>query len=143
MSSANDRTGDEATIVRATMRLARRLRQSAPSAELTSGGLGLLITLYRGGPMSAAALAHCEGLQPQSLSRLLARMERDGLIERKADVADGRRRVIAVTRRGLGALDWAMSQRRRWLSAVMTDRLNEHERSILLQASELMLRIAS
>lgn len=93
--------------------------------------------------MSAAALARCEGLQPQSLSRLLARMERDGLIDRKADIADGRRGVIAVTRRGLGALDWAMSQRRRWLSAVMTDRLNEQERSILLQASELMLRIAS
>ena len=125
------------------MRLARRLRQSAPSAELTGGGLGLLITLYRGGPMSAAALARCEGLQPQSLSRLLARMERDGLIERQADLADRRRGVIVVTHRGLGALDWAMSQRRRWLSAVMTDRLDARERSILLQAAELMLRIAS
>lgn len=93
--------------------------------------------------MSAAALARCEGLQPQSLSRLLVRMERDGLIERKADVADRRRGIIAVTPRGLGALDWAMAQRRRWLSAVMTDRLDEQERSILLQAAELMLRIAS
>lgn len=93
--------------------------------------------------MSAAALARCEGLQPQSLSRLLARMERDGLIERQTDVADRRRGVIAVTQRGLGALDKAMSQRRCWLSAVMTDRLDEEERSILLQASALMLRIAS
>lgn len=143
MSSADDRATDEATIVRATMRLARRLRQSAPSAELTDGGLGLLVALYRGGPMSAAALARCEGLQPQSLSRLLARMERDGLIERQTDVADRRRGVIAVTQRGLGALDKAMSQRRCWLSAVMTDRLDEEERSILLQASALMLRIAS
>ncbi|MCI4588862.1 MarR family transcriptional regulator [Sphingobium sp. BYY-5] len=143
MSSGDDRTSEEATIVRAAMRLARRLRQSAPSTELTGGGLGLLVTLSQGGPMSAAALARCEGLQPQSLSRLLARMERDGLIERKADVADRRRGVIAVTRRGLEALNGAMSQRRRWLSAVMTDRLNEQERSILLQAAELMLRIAS
>jgi DNA-binding MarR family transcriptional regulator len=143
MSSGDDRTSEEATIVRAAMRLARRLRQSAPSAELTGGGLGLLVTLYQGGPMSAAALARCEGLQPQSLSRLLARMERDGLIERKADVVDRRRGVIAVTRRGLEALNGAMSQRRRWLSAVMTDRLNDQERSVLLQAAELMLRIAS
>lgn len=143
MSSADDRASDEAIIVRAAMRLARRLRQSASSAELTGGGLGLLVTLYRDGPMSAATLARCEGLQPQSLSRLLVRMERDGLIERKADVTDRRRGVIAVTQRGLGAVDRAMSQRRRWLSAVMTDRLDERERSILLQAAELMLRIAS
>lgn len=93
--------------------------------------------------MSAASLARSEGLQPQSLSRLLARMERNGLIERTADAQDGRRQVIAVTQRGLGALDWAMTQRRRWLSAVMTDRLNEQEQAILLQAAELMLRIAT
>lgn len=134
---------DEAIIVRATMRFVRRLRQAAPSNELTGGGLALLATLHRGGPMSAATLARNEGLQPQSLSRLLARMARDGLIERASDTIDRRRQAITVTRHGMAALNRAMTQRRRWLSATMADRLDERERAVLLEASELMLRIAS
>lgn len=93
--------------------------------------------------MSAAAFARSEGLQPQSLSRLLARMSRDGLIERASDAIDKRRQAITVTRRGQAALNQAMAQRRRWLSVAMADRLDEREQALLLEASELMLRIAS
>ncbi|POA57586.1 transcriptional regulator, partial [Pseudomonas sp. GW460-R15] len=85
MSSAHDRESDEARIVRAVLRLARAMRRSAGAAELTGGGLALIATLYRNGPMSAVALARAEGLQPQSLSRLLVRMEGDSLIERTVD----------------------------------------------------------
>jgi DNA-binding MarR family transcriptional regulator len=83
-----------------------------------------------------------EGLQPQSLSRLLVRMEADALIERTVDPEDRRRHLITLTPRGLGALDWAMTQRRRWLSAVMAERLSDLERETLLAAAEIMLRIA-
>jgi len=142
MSSVSDREGYEAPIVRAVLRLARALRRSAPAAELTGGALALVATLYRKGPLSAVALARAEGLQPQSLSRLLVRMEADALIERAMDPDDRRRHVITLTPRGLGALDWAMTQRRRWLGAVMAERLNDTERATLLAAAEIMLRIA-
>ena len=142
MSSVSDREGYEARIVRAVLRLARALRRSAPAAELTGGALALVATLYRKGPLSAVALARAEGLQPQSLSRLLVRMEADALIERAVDPDDRRRHVITLTPRGLGALDWAMTQRRRWLGAVMAERLNDTERATLLAAAEIMLRIA-
>ncbi|HJT39112.1 MAG TPA: MarR family transcriptional regulator [Sphingobium sp.] len=143
MSNTDELGAGEAIIVRAAMRLARRLRQAAPSTELTGGGLALLATLYRSGSMSAATLARSEGLQPQSLSRLLSRMSRDGLIERTSDAIDKRCQIITVTPRGLGALNLAMTQRRRWLTATMADRLDERERTLLLEAAELMLRIAS
>jgi DNA-binding MarR family transcriptional regulator len=142
MSSAQDRDGDEAVIVRAVLRLARRLRQSVPASELTGGALGLVAALHRGGPMSAASLARSEGLQPQSLSRLLARLERQAFIERGVDPADRRRQVIEVTRSGLGALDRAIAHRRSWLAEAMADRLDEAERAELLRAAALMLRIA-
>lgn len=102
----------------------------------------MVATLYRMGPLSAVALARAEGLQPQSLSRLLVRMEADALIERAVDPDDRRRHVITLTPRGLGALDWAMTQRRRWLGAVMAERLSNAERATLLAAAEIMLRIA-
>ena len=128
--------------MRAVLRLARALRRSAPAAELTGGALALVATLYRKGPLSAVALARAEGLQPQSLSRLLVRMEADALIERAVDRDDRRCHVITLTPRGLGALDWAMTQRRRWLGSVMAERLSDAERATLLAAAEIMLRIA-
>ncbi|WP_426257482.1 MarR family winged helix-turn-helix transcriptional regulator [Sphingomonas sp. DC1600-2] len=142
MSSANDRESDEAQIVRAVLRLARAMRRSARAAELTGGALALIATLYRKGPLSAVALARAEGLQPQSLSRLLVRMEAGMLIERGIDPEDRRRHVITLTSRGRNALRSAMTQRREWLGSVMAERLNETERASLRAAAEIMLRIA-
>ena len=142
MSSTSDEESNEARIVRAVLRLSRAMRRSAPAAELTGGALALVATLHRKGPLSAVALARAEGLQPQSLSRLLVRMEADTLIERTVDPEDRRRHVIMLTPRGLGALNWAMTQRRRRLGAVMAERLSDDERATLLAAAEIMLRIA-
>lgn len=128
--------------MRAVLRLSRSLRRSAPAVELTGGALALIATLYRRGPLSAVALARAEGLQPQSLSRLLLRLEGDALIERAVDPEDRRRHVITLTPRGLGALDCAMTQRRRWLGTVMAERLSDEERATLLAAAEIMLRLA-
>jgi DNA-binding MarR family transcriptional regulator len=143
MSRETDREGDEARIVRAVLRLARALRRSAPAVELTGGALALLATLYRQGPLSAVALARAEGLQPQSLSRLLARMEGDALIEREVDPRDRRRQIITLTPRGRGALGWAMTQRRTWLGAAMEARLSDAERATLVAAAETMLKLAA
>lgn len=143
MPSRTDWESKEAEIVRAVLRLARALRRSAPAAELTGGALALVAILHRMGPLSAVALARAEGLQPQSLSRLLVRMEADGLIERAIDPEDRRRHVITLTSRGLGALDWAMTQRRRWLGTVMAEGLSEAERATLLAAAEIMLKLAN
>lgn len=142
MPSTTDRESNEARIVRAVLRLARALRRSAPAAELTGGALALLAALHRSGPLSAVALARAEGLQPQSLSRLLVRMEADALIERAVDPEDRRRHVITLTSRGLGALDWAMTRRRRWLGTVVAERLSDAERATLLAAADIMLRMA-
>ena len=141
-SPSSPSTEPEALIVRATLRLARRLRQEAPARELTGGALALLVALRRIGPVPAAVLARSEGLQPQSLSRLLARMEGDGLIERAADAADARVRTVALTARGRGALQWAMAERRRWLRAMLDERLDPDERATLTAAAGLMLRLA-
>ena len=143
MARQDEEESDEAAIVRAVLRLARRLRRSAPASEVTGGGLALLAALYRGGTTSAVTLARGEGLQPQSLSRLLARLERDGLVERRTDATDRRRQAIAITPHGLAAFGRAMRRRRRWLADIMAERLDPGDRATLLAAAKIMLRIAA
>ena len=142
MSSVADRDSDIALIARAVLKLARRMRTDTPSDTLTPAMLGLLATLFREGPMSGVALAREEGLQPQSLTRLLAAMEEKGMIARAPDSADRRNLIISITVRGRQALRWAMQQRRRWLAEAVADRLSDEERATLIEAAGLMLRIA-
>jgi DNA-binding MarR family transcriptional regulator len=133
---------DETIVLRAVLRLARRLRRAAGDSELTEGALALLASLHRQGATSAVDLARREGLQPQSLSRLLARLDADGLIIRAVDTVDRRRQVIAATPRGVAALRRSMKLRRDWLADAMAERLDATERKALLNAALLMLRMA-
>jgi len=142
MPSVADHDTDAALIARGVLRLARRLRVEAPAGELSTAALGLLATLHREGPMPGVALAEAEGLQPQSLTRLLASLATGGMIERAPDQADRRNLIIAITRDGRRALRAAMQARRRWLNDALADRLSDGERDTLIAASELMLRLA-
>jgi len=142
MPSAADHDADTALIARGVLRLARRLRVEAPVGDLSTAALGLLATLHREGPMPGVALAEAEGLQPQSLTRLLASLATGGMIERTPDPADRRNLIIAITPDGRRALRAAMQARRRWLNDALADRLSESERDTLIVASELMLRLA-
>jgi DNA-binding MarR family transcriptional regulator len=142
MSSTTDRDSDIALITRAVLKLARRMRTDTPSGTLTPGMVGLLATLFREGPMSGVALAQEEGLKPQSLTRLLAAMEEKDMIARTPDPEDRRNRIISITVRGRQSLRWAMQQRRRWLAEAVADRLSDEERATLVEAAELMLRLA-
>ena len=70
-----------AALRRAVTQLGRRLRAERPADP---GGLALALLghLYRRGPSSAGELAGAERLRPQSVTRVLAALERDGLISR-------------------------------------------------------------
>lgn len=63
--------------------------------------------LLRTGPTGADTLARTARVQPQTMSRTLERMERDGLVVRSAHPEDGRRRVVDVTEHGRAAWDTA------------------------------------
>jgi DNA-binding MarR family transcriptional regulator len=63
--------------------------------------------LLRTGPTGADTLARTARVQPQTMSRTLERMERDGLVVRSAHPEDGRRRVVDVTDRGRTAWETA------------------------------------
>ncbi|MBO9045732.1 MarR family transcriptional regulator [Curtobacterium flaccumfaciens pv. flaccumfaciens] len=63
--------------------------------------------LIRTGPTGADTIARTARVQPQTMSRTLERMERDGLVERAPHPADRRRRVVSVTPAGRSAWETA------------------------------------
>ena len=66
-------------------------------AGFSMGQLTVLGTLKDGRPRSQAELARLAQVEQPSMAQLLARMERDGLVERVPDPNDGRSRLISLT----------------------------------------------
>ncbi len=130
-----------AEIRQGVTRLARRLRAVRAPGTLSNNKLGVLGTLYRNGPSSPGELAEAEHQQPQSLTRVFAELETDGLLSRTRDRHDGRQSVLSLTPAGLDALRREMAERDTWLASAMTE-LTETERQVLLLAGRLMDRIA-
>jgi DNA-binding MarR family transcriptional regulator len=127
---------------RGATRLARRLRSERPEAAETLLELSVLGHLYRRGPMTPGALADNERLQPQSLTRALARLERDRLVLRRSDETDRRRSLLALTEAGRLALTRDMARRDAWLAAAMARELTPTEQQLLRLAGDLMERLA-
>ncbi len=133
---------DTALIVRGVLRLSRRLRAERPQEGVSLSALGMLSTLHRSGPMPAARLAQAERLQPQSLSRLIAQLDREGLIKRRPGREDRRMLILEITAAGRRALSRDIAARRAWLEGAMRKVLLPGERELLAHAAVAMLRLA-
>ena len=134
---------DAARIELGVRQLNRRMRAERQEAQLGISALGILGTLYRSGPMPAARLAEEERLQPQSLTRLIADLERQGLIGRSRGSTDRRTLLIEITGAGLKALSADKRQRQLWLDAALAGALTPAERALLAIAGDLMVKIAN
>ena len=64
---------------------------------LAAGQIPVLAALRDGAAMSQTALARLALIEQPTMAATLARMERDGLIERKPDAADGRSSLIRLS----------------------------------------------
>src|SRR3954447_3638835 len=83
----------------AVARSARRLRQEG-SAGLSPTQTSALATVERHGPLTPSELADRERIKRPTATRLIARMEADGLVERTSDPSDGRCSLIACSPTG-------------------------------------------
>lgn len=129
-------------LLRAVLALGRRLRAERPDGAVTLAAISLLGTLGRLGPMPAVQLAAEERLQPQSLTRIVAGLEREGLIERRKDPTDQRALIIELTNKGKTGLADDLRARQAWLSGAMLMTLSEDERAALIASADIMLKLA-
>jgi len=130
------------SILRSAIRLVRRLRLERADEGLSMLNLSILGTLYRKGPATATDLAIQEHIRPQSLTRLLASLERRGYVSRQPDEADRRRLLITLTSGGKKALGADVRKKEEWLARGMGRTLSPNDQELLLHASRLLDRLA-
>ena len=129
-------------MLRAVLALGRRLRSERPVGGITLSGVSVLGTLSRTGPIVSNQLAEAERLEPQSLTRLLAELEEQGLISRARGEQDRREMRVALTESGRTLLTDDLRSRRAWLEKAMAGALNGRERQLLLAAAAAMSKLA-
>src|ERR671924_1946745 len=94
---SDDRLGELAARLRLVItRTARRLRQEA-GTELSPSQTAALATIERHGPLTPSELAELERVQRPTATRIVARLESEGLVERAADPGDGRSFIVSAT----------------------------------------------
>jgi len=74
----------------AAIHLLRRLRTADDATGLTAPKGSALSVLVFGGPATLGRLAQVEQVRPPTMTRLVAELERQGLVQRRPDPGDGR-----------------------------------------------------
>jgi DNA-binding MarR family transcriptional regulator len=96
-------------------RTARRLRQEA-DAGLGPSLISALATIDRHGPLTPSELAAHERVQRPTATRLLARLEDAGFVERAPDPGDRRSSLISVSTAGRTLLRRQRSRKNAYLA---------------------------
>lgn len=97
--------------------------------------------LRRHGPSTPGEVAAAERQRPQSLTRVFAELEAEGLIVREPGTVDRRQSVLSLTGDGRAALERDMAERDAWLAKALGT-LSETERGVLALAAQVMERLA-
>lgn len=120
----------------AIARMARRLRQEAGD-ELSPSSMAALATIENHGPLAPSRLAELEGIQRPTATRVLGRLEEDGLIERSADPNDGRGAVVRTTKRGSALLKKLRSRKTAYLARRLRE-LPDEDVAALERAADVL-----
>jgi DNA-binding MarR family transcriptional regulator len=126
----------------AIVRTARRLRQEAAveTSGLTPTSIAALATIERHGPMTPSEIADIERVKRPTITRTLGCLEREGLIDRTPDPADGRSALVKVNGTGRERLRRLRSRKNAYLARRMRD-LSAEEVETLERAAEILERM--
>lgn len=105
----------------AVARVSRRLRSVPAGQGMTSTQLSVLGAVVRDGPVKLADLAAAEDVNPTMLSRIVAKLEGNGLLTRSPDPDDARVVVVHPTASGRRRHERIRQQRTEALAAVLVD----------------------
>jgi|tagenome__1003787_1003787.scaffolds.fasta_scaffold20415950_2 DNA-binding MarR family transcriptional regulator len=123
------------------VRLAHSLLRAA-KPELSRTSTSVLALLRDDGPQRITELAAHEAVAQPSMTSLVSRLERDGLVERRHDPGDRRAVLVAITAEG----ERVLIDRRRARAAALAarlDRLDDDERRALAAAVPALQKLNS
>jgi DNA-binding MarR family transcriptional regulator len=120
----------------AVARTARRLRQQAdtPLSPTLQAALG---TVVEHGPLTPSELAERERVQRPTATKLIARLEAEGLVQRAGDPDDGRSSLISITAAGTALIAEIRTRKDAYLAQRLR-RLPPADRATLARAAELL-----
>lgn len=126
----------------AIVRTARRLRQeaAAETSGLTPTSVAALATIERHGPLTPSEIAAIERVKRPTITRTLGCLEREGLIDRAPDPADGRSSLVSVNGAGRERLRRLRGRKNAYLARRMKD-LTDEEVETLERAAEILERM--
>jgi DNA-binding MarR family transcriptional regulator len=135
-------TDSAAKLRMAIVRTARVLRQEAATeaSGLTPTSTAALATVERHGPLTPSELAEIERVKRPTVTRTLGCLEREGLIERTPDPADGRSFLVSINGVGRERLRRLRGRKNAYLARRMRD-LPADEVETLERAAEILDRM--
>jgi len=125
----------------ALARLARQLRQQA-GPQLSPTLQSVLATIALHGPLPLGELAAREQVAPPTITKLLARLDEQGLIQRQRGADDKRVILVSLTADGQRQFDESRTRRTAWLVDRLAH-LDDTQQADLARAVELLEAIAN
>ncbi|MFD4943482.1 MarR family winged helix-turn-helix transcriptional regulator [Streptomyces sp. NPDC058409] len=128
----------------AMKRLRARLRaESGQNATgLTVTQLGVLASVVREGPVTAARLATLEHVSAQAIAQSLAVLKAAGLVHGEPDPLDGRKKLISADISATELIDRVLAGRASFLARAIDQVVAADEREDVEKAIELLERLA-
>lgn len=126
----------------AALHLLRSLRKVDAASGLTAPRLSVLSVVVFAGPRTLGQLAAAEQVKPPTMTRLVAALEKEGLVKREVDRNDRRITRIHATRKGEKVM-FAGRERRVSNLAARLAMMTPAELRELEQAAKLISKIAT
>lgn len=126
----------------AALHLLRSLRKVDSASGLTAPRLSVLSVVVFAGPRTLGQLAAAEQVKPPTMTRLVAALEKDGLVKREVDRSDRRITRIHATKKGEKVM-FAGRERRVSNLAARLAKMTPAELRELEHAAKLISKIAT
>jgi DNA-binding MarR family transcriptional regulator len=123
----------------AIVRTARRLRQQAGTG-LSPSLTAALATIENHGPLTPSELAEREAIKRPASTRIVARLEAEGLVDRTADPSDRRVTLIAAAPAGRELLRRIRRRKNEYLARQLRD-LPAEDLAALERAADVLERL--
>lgn len=122
-------------------RLARRLRQEA-GAGLSPSQLSALAVISNYGPLTLGALAEHERVAPPSITKVVSKLESDGLVTRTPCPDDRRVCRVAISADGAALVEESRRRKTAWLTARISE-LDPDDQRRLADALDVLDELTS